>query len=211
MRKIMFLVWLVVFIPEMVSAQEKVDTPVWNVGDKWIFTQGNIEVVGADQNSYTVKFSEDTCIIENMRFEKMVFEKSTLNRIYTLKGDKRIKYTGARKRILNFPLHPGKQWQDTCLQKILTGSRAGITTLDLAETFKIWGWEDVQVQAGKYRVIKLEYKQKNITSGSLSYGSEGWIRYWYSPDVKYFVKCQYEKDLFQGVKDWELTSFTLKK
>ena len=211
MKKIIFLGLLIAFLPAMVFAQEKIEAPVWNIGDKWIFTQGNIEVVGADQNAYTVNFSKDTCIIENMVFEKMVFEKSTLNRIYILKREKRIKYTGARRRILNFPLYPGKQWQDTSLQKILTGPRAGTSTLDLAETFRILGWEDVQVQAGKYKVIKLEYKEKNITSGSLSYGAEGWIRYWYSPNVKYFVKCQYEKGLFEGVTDWELTSFQFKR
>jgi len=211
MKKMAFLAWLIVFLPAMASAQDRVEVPVWNVGDKWIFTQGNIEVVGADQNSYTLNFSKDTCILENMKFEKIVFEKSNLNKIYNIKGDKRIKYTGARKRLLNFPLNPGKQWQDTCLQTILTGFLSGIETLDLAETFKILGWEDVQVQAGKYRVIKLEYKQKNITSGNTMFGVEGWIRYWYSPDVKYFVKCQYDKNMYEGVKDWELTSFTLKK
>jgi hypothetical protein len=42
----------------------------------------------------------------------------------------------------------------------LTGHLAGLETWDLAETFKILGWEEVQVQAGKYRAIKLEYKQK---------------------------------------------------
>jgi len=45
-----FLGWLIVFIPAMLFAQEKVEASVWNVGDKWVFTQGNIEVVGADKN-----------------------------------------------------------------------------------------------------------------------------------------------------------------
>jgi hypothetical protein len=211
MKKIVFFGLLIVFFPATVFAQEKVEVPFWNIGDKWVFTRGHIEVVGADQNSYTVKFSEDTCILENMRFEKMVLEKSTMNRIYTLKGDKRIKYAGARKRILNFPLSPGKQWQDTCLQRILTGHLAGLETHDFAETFKILGWEDVQVQAGKYKVMKLEYKQKDMTSGNTRFGSEGWIQYWYSPELKYFVRCQYDKNFFEGVKDWELTFFQLKK
>ena len=38
--------------------------------------------------------------------------------------------------------------------------------------------------------------------------------YWYSPDVKYFVKCQYDKDWMKDKKDifnWESTSFQLKK
>ena len=209
MKKTFFLGCLILFLTPTVWAQEKIEAPVWNVGDKWVLTQGNIEVVGVDQNSYTIKFSEDTCLLENMRFKKMVLEKSTLNRIYTLKGDKRIKYAGARKRILNFPLSPNKQWLDTCFQKKLFGDNEGIATYEWEETFNLLGWEDVQVQAGKYKAIKLEYKQKNIMSGSITFGSEYWIRYWYSPDVKYFVKCEYDKTF--GKKDWELTSFQLKK
>ena len=57
----------------MVFAQEKIEAPVWNVGDKWVFTHGNIEVVGADQNSYTLKFSDDICPRERWRLNLIVF------------------------------------------------------------------------------------------------------------------------------------------
>ena len=67
MKKIAFLVGcLILFVAPTVFAQEKVEAPVWNVGDKWVFTQGNIEVVGIDQNSYTLNFSKDTCRVENL-------------------------------------------------------------------------------------------------------------------------------------------------
>ncbi len=52
MRKIIVLLGIFLFFPSITWAQEKVEAPVWNVGDKWVFTQGNIEVVGSDQNSY---------------------------------------------------------------------------------------------------------------------------------------------------------------
>jgi hypothetical protein len=45
-------------------------------------------------------------------------------------------------------------------------------------------------------------------------GEEIINQYWYSPDAKYFVKCQYDKDWMKGNKEifnWELTSFQLKK
>jgi hypothetical protein len=51
-----------------------------------------------------LNFSKDTCILENVGFETIIFEKSTLNRTYVLKGDMREKYTMARRRILNFLL-----------------------------------------------------------------------------------------------------------
>ena len=41
---------------------------------------------------------------------------------------------------------------------------------------------------------------------------EGKVWYWYSPDVKYIVKCQYEKtDYWDTINDWEVTSFKLKQ
>jgi hypothetical protein len=48
----MFLGLLVVFLPAMVSAQEKIEAPVWNVGDKRAFTcDGGIEVI----NGFDIK------------------------------------------------------------------------------------------------------------------------------------------------------------
>ena len=66
MKKIIFLAWLVVFFPGIVPAQEKVEAPVWNVGDKWTFTgNGGIEVVKADQSGYILKFSDKKCSFES--------------------------------------------------------------------------------------------------------------------------------------------------
>jgi hypothetical protein len=90
-------------------AQERTEAPVWNIGDKWFFTLGNIEVVNADQNSYTVNFSDDTCIFQNQGFKVIIFEKPTLNRIGVLVGGKREEYTMGLRKILNFPLNIGKQ------------------------------------------------------------------------------------------------------
>jgi hypothetical protein len=42
-------IWLVLFLAPAVCAQEKIKAPVWNVGDKWVFTRGNIEVIGAEK------------------------------------------------------------------------------------------------------------------------------------------------------------------
>jgi hypothetical protein len=62
----------------------------------------------------------------------------------------------------------------------------------------------------------LEYKR--VLTASSGFGSdigkEFKNQYWYSPELKYFVKCEYDKDLIKGNKeifDWELTSFHLKK
>jgi len=203
MRKIIVLLWVFLMFPSIALAQKKVEVPVWNVGDNWVFTQGNIEVVGSDQNSYTLNFSKDTCRVENKGL--IIFDKSTLNRIYAIREDKRSEYTFFQRRILNFPLNLGKEWSDTCAFQPSTGPLKGVT-INAFETFKILEWEDVKVQAGNFKTIKLEFAIENRTTNT-----SGKSIYWYAPEVKYFVKCQYDKSYFLGVTDWELVSFKLQK
>ncbi len=211
MRKITFILWIFLLFPSIIWAQEKVEAPVWNVGEKWVFTQGNIECVDSDQNSYGMKFSNDTCALENQGFNTILFDKSTLNRIGVIEKGKQKKYTMGLRRILNFPFNMGKQWKDEYSGKQV------IETLGLNESydefFTVLGWEALEVRAGKFRAIKLEYK--NIMTWSPTrYANLPLERksiFWYSPDVKYFIKCQYDKSYPDKVKDWELVSFKGKK
>ena len=219
MKKIVLLGWLVLFLPAMVFAQEKVEAPVWNVGDRWVFDQGIIEIIDADQNSYTMKFPSDKTnawLQESGGFEKLIFEKGTLNRIYALKENKREKYKGFRRTHLNFPFSPGKKWKDIFLATPLMGYGTGMRVLEFTEAYAVLGWEEVEVRAGKFKAIKLECEQ--VVTGPPGYmaqvvGSGGKAWYWYSPEIRYFVKCQYDKLYFgaYGLKDWELASFELKK
>ncbi len=49
MKKVACLGWLIVFLPAMVFAQEKIEAPIWNTGDKWVFDrEGPMEVTGSD-------------------------------------------------------------------------------------------------------------------------------------------------------------------
>jgi hypothetical protein len=217
MKKIIFLGWLIVLLPMMVFAQEKVEAPIWNVGDKWVFTgNGSIEVVKADPSGYILNFSEGECIFESQGCNTILFEKSTLNRINAVEGDKRKKYTMGLKKILNFPFSPGKQWKDAYSAKAFFGPWRGQIIYEVSENFTVLGWEDVEVPAGKFRTLRLEYK--GVTTGGsgglVNIGQENKHQYWYSPDVKYFVRCQYDKEWMKGFKEifnWELTSFQLKK
>ena len=127
-------------------------------------------------------------------------------------GDKRKKYVMGLSKILDFPLSVGKQWKT-----VYSSTRPGPAhqlSYDYSENYKVPAWEDITVQAGKFRAVRLEYKRLvTSTSGWGSVGEEIINQYWYSPDVKYFVKCQYDKDWMKGDKEifnWELTSFQLK-
>jgi hypothetical protein len=222
MKKIIFLGWLFLFLPAVIFAQEKIDVPVWNVGDKWVFTgDGTIEVMQVDQNGYVMNFSDSICVLERQGFNKIILDKSTLQRSYSLEGKNQRKYKMGLKNIFNFPLSPGKQWKHAYTAQPLSKwyiTGQGLPTLDYYENIKILGWEDIGAKAGKFRTLKIEF-----ISGHPEYQMGIFPRpafkfknyYWYSPDVKYFLKCQYDKALMEQspteVFNWELTSFQLKK
>ncbi len=203
MKKMILLSLLALSIPVIVYGQVKVEAPVWNVGDKWILSDDVIiTVVNADQDGYTVKYTTP-------RWEaSAICEKGSLNRIYYMDRDKRIKYEGRNKRLFNFPLDIGKTWKDQYIAKSAASASQEVTYL---ETFTVLGWEEVATQAGKFKALKLEYKQETV--GQTGGGpKEGKAWYWYSPDVKYMVKCQYEKtNYWEALNDWELMSFELKQ
>ena len=220
MKRIACLVLLVLCIPSILCAQDKIDIPVWNVGDQWAYSdtspylniQGAIEVVAVDQDTYTAEFSGDMCIAETQNFTTIIFEKSTLHRIYYLRNNVREEYERGRRKLFNFPLNPGKQWDDEYSGASLIRG-VGSPVLDFFENYKVLGWEDVEVPAGKFKAIKLEITMGHGAKGNVSASNFTNI-YWYSPDVKHFVKCQYDPNL-RGISadifNWELSSFKVKK
>ena len=216
MKKMVYLGWLIIFLPALVFAQEKVEAPVWNVGDKCNFTgDGGIEVIKADQNGYILRFSDRNCSFESEGFNTILFQKATLNRINAVEGDKSKKYTMGLRKILDFPLSNGKQWKYAYSATSMEGAAMHPIAYDYSENYKVLGWEDVEVRGGKFKALRLEYKR--VVTGASGWGLMGQEiknQYWYSPDVKYFVKCQYDKTWMKEKKEifnWELTSFQLKK
>jgi len=207
---------LVVFLPAMVSAQEKAEAPVWNLGDKWDFGKdGMLEVVGIDKNGYVAKFSAGIFLKSTQGV--VIFDKKTFNVLYFLEGDKAKKYSGGHRRILNFPFMIGKKWKDEYRRIQPDGFHGG----NVMETIKALGWEEIVAPAGKYKAIKLEY-QINYGPPGLGPIFENLAWYWYSPEVKYFVKGQYGKGYAEtviptdpshkgGREDWKLISCKLKK
>jgi len=203
---------LIVVLPAMVFSQDKIEAPVWNAGDKWVFTAGTIEIVNVDQKSYTLKISDDICILERQGFNVIILDKSTLNRTYALEGNKLKKYTKGRAKILNFPIFTGKKWESAFSATALFGLAGSLReTCDDNESFKILGWEDINVPAGKFKTVKMEYVRTTIRcTYAPALDVKRQTFYWYSPEAKYFVKAKYDFRS-EEIKDWELTSFHLKK
>lgn len=203
MKKIILLSFLVLFIPAMVCAQNRVNAPIWNVGDRWNLTGDVIiSVANADENSYAVKYA--TAGGESI----LIYDKSSFSRLYVMDKDKRLKYEGRNKRLFNFPLEIGKSWTDKFTIKSGT---FGTQEFTVTETFTPVGWEDIQIQAGKFRAVKIEYKSE-MPGQAAGRPKEGKVWYWYSPEVKYMLKCQYDRtEYWDAIYDWELTSIKLIK
>ena len=218
MKKMIFLASLIGFLAATAFAQEKIEAPVWNPGDKWVFDrEGPMEVIGCDPQCYSVKFSGG--LFRQDASGIAVFDRSTLNIKYMLEKEKRKEYRGFRKMILNFPLLAGKQWKDL-YQVDEQGGFGGNFAVEYHETFLVLGKEEIEIRAGKFNAVKLEYKLQPKWRDSFGWvtGAESMSLYWYSPEVKNLVKCQYEKGyreaIFQerGARgNWELVSYELKK
>jgi hypothetical protein len=216
MKKMIFLASLIVFLSATVFAQEKIEAPVWNVGDKWAFDQGGpMEVVKCDGHCYLVMFSGKT--FPQAASGVAVIERSTLNITHVMDGNNSKKYSDIRKKILNFPLTIGKEWKD--LYQRNEPGIDGIAFVEYIETFRVLGWEEVAVRAGKFKAVKVEYRLEPYEWSSLGCFSrpESKAVDWYSPEAKNLVKCRYEKGYSEGSreaaarKDWELVSYELKK
>ena len=219
MKKVLFLGLSIMLLPDMVFAQEKVEAPVWSAGEKWVFDrEGTMEVIGCDDKCFSVKFSGG--IFRKDASGIAVFDRSTLNVKYILEKERRKKYNDFRKMILNFPLKVGKEWKDL-YQVDEQGPWGGNVAVEYHEIFRVLGEEDVEVRAGKFKAVKLEYKLQPNRRDSFGWiaGYESKAMYWYSPEVKNFVKCQYEKGYTEGSRiggkggreNWELVSYELKK
>jgi hypothetical protein len=203
MRKPILLIFLVMFVPAILYGQTKIDAPAWNVGDRWVLGDDVvITVASTDQTSYSLTYTIGG------RDSTIVYEKPSLSRLYYKVRDKSINYEGRNKRLFNFPMEIGKSWQDKFVEKP-TGLGAQETTY--VETFTPLALEEITVAAGKFKAVKIEYKQEKVGQTGTQ-PKEGKVFYWYSPDVKYMVRCQFEKsDYWDETSNWELTAFKLKK
>jgi len=63
------------------------------------------------------------------------------------------------------------------------------------------GEEGIEVRAGKFKAIKLEYKLEPKWRDGIGWvtGSDSKALYWYSPEVKNLVKGQYEKGYKEAI------------
>lgn len=207
MKRTIFLSLVILFLSQMAWTQEKCEAPVWKVGDKWTYKGAT----GKTWTNEVVDVKEDVFILKEGGSRNLVaYDKKTMNHKYLLEeGGKQVDPEDSRRKLLDFPLHVGKKWTDITYHYPLTDiqKRTGKAVFD--EDFKIEGIEDVVTAAGTFKAYKIYFEHSNRKARG-----SGWIRYWYSPEAKTWVKSKVENSRFWRANPWaqdaELISYELK-
>jgi hypothetical protein len=196
---------------EVLAKLEEIDwtkkscgAPVWNIGDKWTYknTKGEIytcEVVKIEEDLYVAK-------IEGQR-HLLGYDKKTMNNNFLVEtSGKRVENRTPFRKLYDFPIVIGKKWSDTTTS-VTSVSKTEAT---FSSDFQIEGIEEITTPAGTFKAFKIYYKQTVI---SPQRGS-GWVRIWYSPVIKNWIRREVEKSPFWRKATWlqdaELISCQLK-
>lgn len=208
MKRILILSLSILFFAQIVYAQDKIEAPVWNVGDKWTFK-------GVDGNTFTnqvMDIKEDLFVVRMGGNPNLnAFDKKNMNvKFLIAEGGRQVEADNPLRKLFDFPIAVGKKWSDVTTAYPPTGPkkrRMGKMIFD--HDFKVEGTEEITTPAGKFNAYKIHYKSTDRNSNR-----SGWIRFWYSPEVKNWVKREAEKGRYweetRWAKDAELISYSLK-
>ena len=180
---------LVAALPLLGAAQpdERVVKPEIRVGDSWTYRSSNLLAPGTDEQQTRVSFVSDKAIlvVSTLKSSGKEFDSS-----WTLEWNAVTSHSGLIFRphsgLFRFPLRVGDKYgasYDLLQPKVNT-----ILNTASHEVTAV-AWETIEVPAGKFRVIRLEQEARiEAADGSNAYQVKG--TYWYSPDVRRWVKFQ---------------------
>ena len=207
MKKIILISFLVLFIPITLYGQDKVEAPVWSVGDKWTWKRVdgailNSEVVGVKEDLYILKMGKDPDLYG--------YDKKTMNVKFLIKeGGRKVKVESDWRNALDFPMFVGKKWTKSTYVKPARGD----LEVTYINEYNVEGVEDVTTPAGTFKCYKIRLKQTNM-SPRTPRNKSGLVRYWYSPEVKILIKREADNTDYWlnciWIQNAELISYTLK-
>jgi hypothetical protein len=202
MRKLIFFVaWLLILTlgcattPPLQPSAEKLEAPILNVGDRWKFRgpdnyEWTDEVIAVKPDEYWIRVEGSV----------LKYDRNTMNVITPPNS-----FWETHGKRLNFPLYSWKKWTHTT-RKIPYSYTIEVNYLN---DFRVSSYEEVTTLAGKFKAYKIMYRQTN-----LDYNISGTIEFWYSPEVKWFVKRRVEPGRYwpatRWVQDFELIEYRLK-
>jgi hypothetical protein len=173
---------------------EKIDAPILNVGDYWVYetsTKGKSRIRVLDITR------------EGFLLNNAVFDQVTFNENYRIENGKKVKNENLHRRIFDFPLYVGKKWKDAPL--INSNAKLLDQRMVIVE-FQVKGIEDIINAAGTFKSFLIFAKLSDPGRGN------SWMKFWYSPKAKFWVRREYEKSNFwsRGVTDAVLFDYKLK-
>jgi hypothetical protein len=188
----------------MTLAQDKWEAPTWNIGERWKYRADNgmewiNEIIAEERDVYISKY----VIPQGDRKGEWVqhYKKGSMNVVKVLKDGQEEKEQRDRvKKAYDFPLHLGKKWDYS--YSVFTATRK----FDALTALKVVRVEEVEVLAGKFKAIKVELTQ-SISGSTLRSGT---AYFWYSPEVKAFIKLEFVPSDFWRTNEYnkyELVSY----
>jgi len=181
MRKVLglALVFIILGGVNLVLAQDKCEVPILRVGDEWTYESAAKEV------RYKVwKITEDGYLIG----AGWIYDKNTLNLRFRIKEGKKEDAEGLLRKMFNFPLFVGKKWDDRVEQH---SPRLGKRTTSYVN-FSVDKQESIVTPAGDFNAFLIVAKATSSLEDTKGGRMEGWCKSWYSPEVKFWVKREYD-------------------
>jgi hypothetical protein len=201
-----FILLLLIAIPIVSAgqAERRVLKPEIRTGDSWTYRSTNVITPGANDYEHRVSFTDGKVIllVTTRKSDGKEYDSSWTsdwNAVTSYSGRMFRPHTG----FLRFPLRVG----DTYQYSFDSMAPRSSTVLSVTKgSAKVAGWDVVDVPAGKFDAIKVEYESTTpLSDGSGTF----WVRgtAWYAPDVRRWIKTRTENP--KSVSTEELLAFKL--
>ncbi len=189
--------------------EEKVESPDWSKGDEWVYEARigpnqndtkqiteRVEKTGIEINpninndGEDIKY-EDTyqVVLEGAQGEEIMnsyYDNNSLSLVFEDEQEVGNSYYHKGRNNLNFPLHVGKEWNQTCE---VYKEEKGVYEKDHTEYLSgaVLETNMTEVEAGKFKTYKVNVEMLIKAENSTSRGK---MVYYYSPKVKRTVKTE---------------------
>lgn len=192
------------FVQEVANKEIEEETlkearrPQWKTGDSWTFScKGgrshrrrvvSFEVLGKE------KFKDTPCYVLKTGDVLKEYYTYDFNPRARLAGDTVLLEVIPELQRFNWPLKVGKKWESTHVFKEMFSY-----STKHAE-FEVKGVEKIRVPAGRFVTFKIVQKDPSRVRNPI------WQEWWYSPEVKWFVKKKAYWRRFR-TEEWKLSKY----
>ncbi len=184
--------------PLMSWGQDKAEAPELRVGDIWTYQTA---LGGSFKLEVPQVIDEGYVIAVQGTNTSYIYDSKTLNLKFEIAGSNKTKAEGPWRNVLDFPIFIGKKWQHSATQVWRSSRLIGSTN------YHVEAMEDVKTPAGTFKAFRILAKSRFTQTEKAEY----WMKLWYSPEVKFWIKREWDKDIRGQVVDAVLAGYKLKE